>query len=131
MTENLSIDPMGTFAKENLGERVVGALVEGSEGKAMGRIAVVADSDFLSAQFEDGSGQAAALGSGLVSWLAKEESLAGVQARRQAQRNLTFENETQVAVVKYGNLGLAVVLPVGLWIYRWKRRKLLLVSSGK
>lgn len=131
MTENLSIDPMGTFAKENLGERVVGALVEGSEGKAMGRIAVVADSDFLSAQFEDGSGQAAALGSGLVSWLAKEESLAGVQARRQAQRNLTFENETQVAVVKYGNLGLAVVLPIGLWIYRWRRRKLLLVSSSK
>lgn len=83
----------------------------GEQNKFSGRIIVAGDSDFLTEQFTQRIPENLALGIEMISWLAQEESLAGIRLRTQAKPELLFENSTQISLVKFGNLALAVGIP--------------------
>lgn len=130
-TENFSVDPNTQFSNQNLGEQIVAVSVTGAktenmsaEGKSL-RLIVVSDSDFLTNQFADQKYSNLAFGIEAISWLAEEESLAGIQLRQRKERVLIFENNTQKTLVKYGNLGLALLLPLAIGGFRMLRRRAL------
>jgi len=88
-----------------------------------GRLVVVGDSDFVSDQFVKDLPENVALALASVSWLAGEESLSGIRLRQQGERRLMFTDATQVGLVKYGNMALVLVVPLGLGFMRLSRRR--------
>lgn len=125
-TENFSIGPQQRPSQENLGEQVVAVGLSwgeaGSPQKGT-RMVVIGDSDFLTDPFVKNSPENLAFGMEAVSWLSQQESLAGIQTKQKRQRKLLFENKTQMSLVKYGNMLLAILLPAGLGAYRLIRRR--------
>ena len=84
---------------------------------------IIGDSDFLTDQFAQNSPENIAFGIGSIAWLGEEESLADIQLKQRGAARLLFENETQIALVKYGNLAFAIVLPIGYGMFRLLRRR--------
>lgn len=121
-----SIAPDQQLPQTNLGEQLVAVSLEaantGASGKK-GRIVVVTDSDFISDQFAQNAPENIAFGMGALSWLGQEESLAGIRIKQKAERKLLFENATQVGLVKYGNILLALLIPIGYGAFRLIRRR--------
>lgn len=76
-----------------------------------GRIGVVGDSDFLSDSFVSQSPENLAFGLELVSSLTQEKSLADIKVKQRVGSNLVFSSTNQPGLIKYGNLGLAILLP--------------------
>jgi ABC-type uncharacterized transport system involved in gliding motility auxiliary subunit/ABC-type transport system involved in multi-copper enzyme maturation permease subunit len=113
------------FPSEDLGEvpLIVGLQSDQSSQKPKGRMLVVGDSDFISDKFAQNRPENTAFGVGAVSWLAQTASLAAIKTKRQPSRGLMFKGPTQVALVKYGNLGLTVVIPLGIALVNYWRRK--------
>lgn len=121
-----SIAPDQQLPQENLGEQLVAVSLEGTKMQEDGkktRIVIVGDSDFLSDQFVGNSPENMAFGIGALSWLGQEESLASIRIKQKAEHRLLFENATQVGVVKYGNLALALLVPTGYGLFRLMRRR--------
>ena len=117
---SFSLAPDQELSQENLGERLMAVSLSG-EGK--GRLIVVGDSDFLADQVTRGVVENVAFGVEAVSWLAQEESLAGIRLKQRAAPPLMFRDATQVALVRYGNMSLAVLLPLAFGLWRYLRRK--------
>lgn len=123
---SFSISPEIQPSQENLGEQIVAVSLTGVKTEASAeptRLVVIGDSDFLTDQFAQNSPENLALGMEALSWLGQEESLAGIGLKQKARRELLFENQTQVALVKYGNMFLAFLLPAGFGIFRLMRRR--------
>lgn len=120
-TGSISIDPTQEVSRENLGAQTVAVSIDGTEHS--GRLVVVGDSDFVLDQFAQDVPENTALALAAVSWLAGEESLSGIQLRQQGERRLMFTDATQVGLVKYGNMVLALVVPLGLGFIRLSRRR--------
>ena len=117
----VSVDPTKEVSGDNLAEQVVAVSVNGADNS--GRLVAVGDSDFVSGQFAQDLSENIALALASVSWLAGEESLSGIQLRQQGGRRLMFTNATQVGLVKYGNMALVFVVPLGLGFIRLSRRR--------
>lgn len=124
-TENFTVDPNTQYSNQNLGEQVMAVLVS----KDAVRLLVIGDSDFLTDQFVGPKYSNLAFGIEAISWLAEEESLAGIQLRQRKERALVFENNTQKSLVKYGNMGLALLLPLAFGGFRFLRRRALRNTS--
>ncbi len=126
--EKFLITPEQDFSKENLGEKIVAtSLVKDGESNAeeikKTRIVLVGNSDFLTDQFVENSPQNLAFGIESLSWLAQEESLAGIQLKSNPERKLLFENESQMNTVKLGNMSAAFLIPLAAGVFRIYRRK--------
>lgn len=120
-TESFKVDPNTQLSTQNLGERIMAV----SLTKNSTRLIVMGDSDFLTDQFADAKYSNLAFGIEAISWLAQEESLAGIQLRQKKERKLIFENNTQMTLIKYGNMGLALLLPLAFGSFRIIRRRTL------
>ena len=123
-----SITPEQKFSKENLSQKTMAiSLIKDSEGgdedARKTRIVAVGDSDFLTDQFMKNSPQNLAFGIESLSWLAQEESLAGIQLKSRAERKLLFENNSQINTVKFGNMSAAFLIPLAIGFFRIYRRK--------
>ncbi len=120
---NFSIAPDAQLSRENLGEQVVAvsAIKEGVAKQT--RLVVVGDSDFLTDQFVQQSPENIAFGMAAISWIGQEESLAGLRVKQKSERKLLFENPTQITLVKYGNMALALFLPAAFGAFRLMRRR--------
>ena len=120
-TGSVSIDPTQEVPRDGLSEQTIAASISGADGT--GRIVVVGDSDFVSDQFAQDVPENVALALASVSWLAGEESLSGIQLRQQGERRLMFTDATQVGLVKYGNMALALMVPLSFGFMRLSRRR--------
>lgn len=121
-----SIAPDKKLPQEKLGEQLIAVGLEGASAQVSGpksRIVVVGDSDFISDEFVQNAPENIAFASGALAWLGQEESLAGIRIKQKAERRLFFEDATQVAMVKYGNMSLALLLPAGYGAFRLIRRR--------
>lgn len=123
--DTFAVSPEQQLPEENLGEQIMAVSVSPKDAKATQqmRLIVVGDSEFIADQFVEQSPEALAFGIGTLSWLGGEESLAGVRLKQKAERKLFFEHPTQIALVKYGNMSLALVVPLGLGLWRLSRRR--------
>ena len=125
-TGTFVIDPQQPPSQQNLGEQIVAvSLAKSGAGDSPNatRMVVVGNSAFLTDEFVKNSPQNLAFGMEALSWLSQEESLAGIQIKQKIERKLLFENKTQVALVKYGNMLLALLLPAGFGAFRLMRRR--------
>lgn len=127
LTGKVSLTPSQKLPTENLSGQVasVGLIREQHEGNGnkMTRIVVVGDSDFLSDQFVNISPMNLAFGINIFSWLGQEESLAAIKIKQRVERRLLFENETQITLVKYGNMAIALLIPLIYGSIRLIRRR--------
>lgn len=119
--ESFSISPNQKFSQDNLAQQLLAVALQKKEGK--GRIVLVGDSEFLTDEFLNNSPQNLAFGLESLSWLAQEESLAGIKIKGGAYRPLLFTSPIQVILVKYGNLALCLIVPLVLGIVRMVRRR--------
>lgn len=124
---SFSIAPRDRPSGEDLKERIVAVSLASkkdtdSANTAM-RVVVVGDSDFLTDRFVKNLPENMAFGLEALSWLSQEESLAGIQIKQKRERRLFFENRTQMALIKYGNMLLAFLGPAGYGGYRLIRRR--------
>ena len=103
---------------------------EGAGGKKP-RIVVVGNSDFMADGMAGNFQENLFFAINSVSWLGQEESLAKIKSKQMIDHRLSFQNNTQMKVVKYFNLVLAVILPLGYGSLRiWRRRGLRKFSYG-
>ncbi len=121
-SKNLSIDPNQKFDSSDLGVKNLAVLVKSQDNDKY-RFIVVGDSDFISDSI--GSEENIAFGMDMVSYLAQEDSLAGIKIKQSVSRPLMFENGKQILFVRYGNIAGAVLLIIftGAFIIG-RRRKL-------
>lgn len=97
-----------------------GGTSENSAQKA--RLVVVGDSDFLSEEFLQNSPENVAVGSELIAWLTKEESLANIQLKQRQAPRFVFDTDTQTVQLMYTNMGLVVLVPFLYAVYRLRKR---------
>lgn len=122
-TGNFSISPDTKLPQENLGEQLMAVALEKDQAGNKTRLIAVTDSDFLTEEFIRNTPENLAFGISTLSYLAQAESLSGIKLKGGSMRKLLFQNQSQVALVKYGNLGLALVVPVVVGGYRVIRRR--------
>lgn len=125
-TDSFVVSPESQLPQKDLGPQIVALSLTGREdpqATKTGRMIIVGDSDFISDQFVQSMPENAAFAVEAISWLGQEESLAGIQIKQKAERRLLFENGTQLAVVKYGNMLFAFLVPIGFGAFRLIRRR--------
>lgn len=122
-TGNFSISPDAKLPQENLDEQLMAVVLEKDQAGKKLRLVVVTDSDFLTEEFVKNSPENLAFGISTLSYLVQAESLSGLKLKGGSVRKLLFQNQSQVALVKYGNLGLALVVPAVVGGYRIIRRR--------
>ncbi|MBI5414954.1 Gldg family protein [Candidatus Peregrinibacteria bacterium] len=121
---SFTLDPQQRFSNSDLSEKLIAVSVTNAgENEKQSRIIAVTDSDFLTNDMVQRTAENFAFGMNSVSWLAQEESLAGIRLKSRAMNPLTFENETQKALVKFGNMGIAILFPLFFGVYRLMRRR--------
>jgi len=120
------IDPAGLEEKT-----VVLALSGSEENSKKPRIIVVGNSDFMTDGMAQNFQENLFFAVNGISWLGQEESLGEIKSKQMIDHRLVFQNRTQMKVVKYFNLGLAAILPLGYGVLRiWRRRGLRKFSYG-
>ena len=125
ITGNLSLSPdQATFPETGLDQQTLAVVLESAKGK--GKIVVVGDSDWLTDQFAaGGQNDNLTLGLGLVAYVTDGQNLAEISAKRPVSGPLMFNSFIDIILVKYGNLTLAVLLPMVIGgVVVWRRRRL-------
>jgi len=124
--ENFVLDPQGSFAQNNLGQQLLGVLlkpIEDGEEIKLPTIIVIGDSDLLTDEYVQGAPENIAFGMEALSYLAQENSLAGIKLKQEASHPLSFTDPKQTVWVRYGNmLGILIVL-VGVGVVLIGRRR--------
>ena len=87
------------------------------------RMMVIGDSELFADQLVDGNPINTAFAVNAMSWLTADESIADLVVKQRPEARLVFENTSQAKGVKYGNMVLAFILPLGIGAYRIVRRK--------
>lgn len=114
--------PDNNFSQSNLGEKTLAVSLEKNNGA---RMIVTGDSDFLTDQFINNSPDNLSFAIGSLSWLAQEQSLAGIKIKNNVQQKMTFRTQSEVGVVKFGNLAFVFILPLAYGVFRiYRRRKM-------
>lgn len=123
----LSLVPDETsFPQDNLQEELLAVSLRAKDqptSSSVGRIIVVGSSNFLTDQFVQNSPENLIFGIAAISWLSEEESLSGIHLKKLTAGKLIFQSEVQVKLIKYGNLAIAVILPVSFGAVRLTRRR--------
>jgi ABC-type uncharacterized transport system involved in gliding motility auxiliary subunit len=115
-----SLLPDKTYSKDGLGEKTMAVSLEKENG---GRLIVTGDADFLTDQYVNNSPQNLSFAIGSISWMAQEKSLAGIKIKDDEQRKMVFADQSEVSVVKYGNLAFIFLIPFMYGFIRIYRRK--------
>lgn len=132
MTEAFNLAPQQDFPTNDLASLLVAVSLSGdvsdvaslsSVAPSDTRIVVVGNSNFLTDQFMQRSPENLAFGMGAISWLAHDDSIASIQLKQNVERKLVFGNDTQIALVKYGNMAFVLVVLLGIGFWRFVRRK--------
>jgi ABC-type transport system involved in multi-copper enzyme maturation permease subunit/ABC-type uncharacterized transport system involved in gliding motility auxiliary subunit len=126
---NFAALPSNEFSKDHLGVSTAAVSIvgqkpaEGAQGAL--RMVIVGDSDFLSDNYISESAENLSFGMEAFSWLGQEDSLASIRLKQAVERNLFFENSSQMSMVEYGNMALILLIPgVGGAVVLWRRRSL-------
>jgi len=117
-----SLLPDKAFSKDGLGEKTIAVSLEKENG---GRIIIAGDADFLTDQYVANSPQNLSFAMGSLSWMAQEKSMAGIKIKNDEQRKMIFANQSEVSVVKYGNIAFIFLVPFAYGFIRiYRRRKM-------
>lgn len=93
------------------------------EADQLSRAIVISDSDFITDNIIQNFPENLAFGLEAVAWLSQEQSLAQIQLKQREPRVLQYENKTNASLIRYFNMGLAVLVPVIIGTARLVRRR--------
>lgn len=117
----LTIAPdKATFDNTNVKQQTLAAAVT---LKNNSRIAVVGNSILITDQAFQNAPQNASFGLSVVSWLSNDMRLSGIRIRDSQPRKLLFKSPSDSGVVQWGNLVIAVFVPLIIGGVRFLRRK--------
>lgn len=122
---NFNIEPNQQSLPSNLRQLVMGVSVIGSDqadSERVPRAIIVGDSDFLTNNFVSNTPENLAFGIESLAWLSQEQSLAEIQLKQRQVRTLLFQDDTQISLVRYGNMAIAAVVPLLFGLVRLVRR---------
>ena len=88
-----------------------------------GRIVLVGDADLVTNRFIARSRENLVFARNAVDWLAADESLIGIRAKRRAPPSLLYDSTTERSAAKYGALAGVPLLFVLLGLWRLLRRR--------
>lgn len=115
--EEINLEPQGAFPI------AVAIQAANADTQNPPRFIVVGDSDFLADENTQHSAENLAFGTGVISWLAQENSLAGIQVKSRTAADLVLQSENQKMMIKYGNMAIVIVLPLLFGLVRLVRRR--------
>ncbi len=125
--DTINISPnAATFSKEGLSSQQIVISASGpqqSTSNNTGKFIVIGDSDFMIDQFVQNNPQNLAFGLGVISYLAQQNSFADVRIKQDVSSKLVFRSSVEPSVIKYGNMLVAIVLPAGVVLFRWFKRR--------
>lgn len=125
---SISLRPDQQFSQTGLGENNLAvSLISNNENenKKKTRIVAIGESDFLTDAFAQNFPESLAFATESLSWLAQEDSLAGIKLKQLEKRNLVFKDSSQSNFVKYGNMAFAFFVPLAFGAWRiWQRKNL-------
>lgn len=119
-----SLDPQQNWTKQALSPQTI-ALQSVGQAVASGtpRLITIGDADWLTDQMVQNAPENIAFGIAAVNWLTEQQSLAGIALRQQVPRTLTFKNETQIALVRFGTMTFSILALLSFGLYRYLRRR--------
>lgn len=123
--EPFSINPNQDLPQTGLGEKVMAVSLQkptATDANKLSRIIIVGDADLFADSFSFIK-ENQVFGANALSWLTQEESLASIKLKDLSDRKLVFKNETEMALVKYGNIALILILPLAFGLYNFLRRR--------
>lgn len=118
---NFNIQPNQESLPSDLGTQTMAVSVIGEESNSdekTPRAIVVGDSDFLTNNFVTNTPENLAFGIESTAWLSQEQSLAQIQLKQRKQRSLLFQDDTQISLVRYGNMAFALIVPLLIGLVR-------------
>ncbi len=118
---SFTLQPDYQFPQVNLASRLMAVALTNETQKS--RMIVLGDAKLFMDQFIQENPQNMAFGMGALSWLAGDESLADLRIKQMAERKLLFQNQTQIALTQYGNMGLVLLAPLLFGLTRLMRRR--------
>jgi len=123
-TGNFDIQPNQESLPSDLGRKLMIASIIGendpnSDDDKTPRALIVGDADFLSDNFVSNTTENLAFGIESMAWLSQEQSLAQIQLKQRKSRNLLFQDDTQISLVRYGNIAFAVIFPLLIGLVRF------------
>jgi ABC-type uncharacterized transport system involved in gliding motility auxiliary subunit len=123
-SENYSLAPQDQLSTDHVSEQrlMVSLTPKENQQAGKGRLVIAGDSDFLTDQYMQNSPENMGFGMSALAWLSQEDSIANSRIKQTSIQRLAFENKTQMAAVKYGNMVGPVVLLVLYGIFRLFRR---------
>ncbi len=119
-----NLSPDQQLPSANLGEQIL-AVSLSAEDNSVGRMIILGSSGLLTDALAQRSPESIGFGISAISWLAAEESLASIQLKQMVERKMTIDESTRTTV-QYGNMGLALFLPLlfgGFILWRRKNMK--------
>jgi len=112
------------FSNENITRYLLSVALTGKKDTEFsGRIIVVGDSDFITDQFTNNSSQNTAFALSAISWLASDEALADIKIKQSILNRLVFNSPFDAVFIKWGNIFIVFLIPLGTGIYRLLKRK--------
>lgn len=118
-TGEFSLNPdKDTFSSDGLAPKIMGVELQPAEESRTGKIVIMGDSDWLTDQFVQNAGENLNFGLNLISGLTSGEVLSEIRAKAITSGRLMIPSLAAQELLKYGNLGLAVMLPLGVGLVR-------------
>jgi ABC-type uncharacterized transport system involved in gliding motility auxiliary subunit/ABC-type transport system involved in multi-copper enzyme maturation permease subunit len=99
------------------------ALATAVTQKNNARLVVVGNSLLITDQALQNAPQNLLFGVSAVSWLSNDDRLAGIRIRDANPRKLLFRSPSDPTFVKFGNFGIAILIPLGIGAVRFLRRR--------
>lgn len=123
--EPFSVSPQENLSQTGLGEKIMAVSLEkpvATDAKKLTRVVIIGDADVMSDRFSFFK-ENQAFGANVLSWLTQEKSLSDIKLKAANDRKLTFKDETQMGLVRYGNLAIVILLPLVFGLFNYLRRR--------
>jgi len=104
MTGSIVPDQDWIFEEEDLGTRVVAAVLLPEEGDPRGRMIVVGDASFAEANYMQSNPGNLLFLANAIDWLARDEALITIRSKNRTPPGLVFESDGLKNFLKWGNL---------------------------
>jgi ABC-2 type transport system permease protein len=115
-----SLRPDNKFSQTGLSEKTLAVSLEKENGT---KLVVVGNSEFLTNQLISNFPENLSFAIGSLSWMAQAQSLAGIKIKNDEQRKMVFADQSEVNMVKFGNLAFLFLAPFAYGFMRIYRRK--------
>jgi ABC-2 type transport system permease protein len=120
-----SLPPAEQYPSANIGKKILAVVLEPKNPDSSGRIAVIADTEFVIDSLVQRNPENISFASGVVSWASGIDSLSSIQIKNSAFSLLKFSSPVEPAQIRFGIFATVITIPLVLALIRFTRRRAL------